>query len=77
VSATGIRGSLVRRVSIYIPHRTCDDSTSMACWSSYGGTDPVSGHVIEKSAFEAGFCEEQNRNSWRKCGAAPITLELP
>ncbi len=38
----------------------------------FGGTDPISLFVVE-SAFEFGFSQEKNLNSWSKCGAAPLT----
>ncbi len=54
----------------------CDNS-SIPPWIVgllvFGGTDPVSKHVIETCAFTVGFCHEQNISSWLKCGAAPPT----
>ena len=39
----------------------------------FGGSDPVTGEVVEKSAFEVGFSRDACRNAWAICGAAPMT----
>ncbi len=39
----------------------------------FGGTDPVTGFFVERSAFEEAFSEQQCLSTWSKVGAAPLT----
>ena len=45
----------------------------LVCLVVFGGEDPVSGYIVEVSAFDVGFSREQCVKAWAKVGAAPMT----
>lgn len=54
-----------------------NESVSLQPWLVglfvFGGTDPVTGCELEKSAFQEGFSREECKRAWEKVGAAPLT----
>jgi hypothetical protein len=52
-------------------------TTSLPAWMVglivFGGTDPETNYVLDKSAFQVGFSREACRDAWAKVGAAPLT----